>query len=358
MAQISRVHTAEIQDGEDILADLFNEEFDPIINESNSQDTRITTLENTAVLESGTNTFTGSNTFSSVLNSTGRTNLARSSDPTPQNGDIWYNSTSNIFKVRSNGVTRPVAFIGGFNAQTGTTYTVLSTDRNHTITFNSASPVAVTLPQANSTGFTDGFSFRVKNIGAGDVTITPTTSTIDGDASLILLFGQSVDIESNNTNYFSFGGKQDPVLEIKFQDQQTSGTNGGNFTTGAPRTRVVNTKVTDETGLASVSSNQMTLPAGEYLIDASAPATACDGHYLLLYNVTAGTTLCTGSGAHSSSTTQTRAFLSDKFTVAAGQALELRHECKTTRNTDGLGTAMNISGKLEIFADIRFVKIA
>jgi hypothetical protein len=86
------------------------------------------------------------------------------------------------------------------NAQVATTYTVVTGDRGKLVTFNNASPVAVTLPQAIST-FGSGWYFFVKNLGAGNVTITPTTSTIGGGATLILTTGQGALILSDGTNY-------------------------------------------------------------------------------------------------------------------------------------------------------------
>lgn len=86
------------------------------------------------------------------------------------------------------------------NAQTGTTYTVLTADRGKLLTFSNAAAVAVTLPQATST-FGDGWFVFVKNLGAGTATITPTTSTIGGAASLALTTGQWAMIVSDGTNY-------------------------------------------------------------------------------------------------------------------------------------------------------------
>lgn len=86
------------------------------------------------------------------------------------------------------------------NAQTGTTYTFLTGDRGKVVTFTNASPIAVTLPQAG-TGFEDGWFVIAKNIGAGDVTITPTTSTISGTTAITVSLGEWVLITSNGTNY-------------------------------------------------------------------------------------------------------------------------------------------------------------
>lgn len=98
--------------------------------------------------------------------------------------------------------------VGGFtehlsNAQTGTSYTILTGDRAKNLTLSNANPVAVTLPQANSSTFPDGWYVLVANKGVGLVTITPTTSTINGGASITLLTNQSCFIISDGTNYIS-----------------------------------------------------------------------------------------------------------------------------------------------------------
>jgi len=92
------------------------------------------------------------------------------------------------------------------NAQTGTSYTVLTTDFRKLVTHTNASPIAVTLLQASAT-FPTGWYYFVQNRGAGAVTITPTTSTIDGAATLVLNQNEGALIVSDGTNYFTFRGK-------------------------------------------------------------------------------------------------------------------------------------------------------
>lgn len=88
------------------------------------------------------------------------------------------------------------------NAQTGTTYTVVDGDRAKLVTFTNAASIAVTLPQAGqATTFKSGWFIDVVNLGAGTVTITPTTSTINGAATLVLLTSQGCRIVSDGTNY-------------------------------------------------------------------------------------------------------------------------------------------------------------
>lgn len=87
------------------------------------------------------------------------------------------------------------------NAQSGASYTVLSTDATKLVTFNNASSIAVTLPVATSAGFTGGFAFDVEDLGAGTVTITPTTSTINGAGNLVVTTNHGCSITSDGTNY-------------------------------------------------------------------------------------------------------------------------------------------------------------
>lgn len=96
-------------------------------------------------------------------------------------------------------------FLTQVNAQTGTTYTVLNSDLGKLLTFSNASAVAVTLPQAIG-AFAAGWFATLSNIGAGTVTITPTTSTIGGAASFELTTNKSIEIVSDGTNWMVHRG--------------------------------------------------------------------------------------------------------------------------------------------------------
>ena len=107
------------------------------------------------------------------------------------------------------------------NAQTGTTYTVVNTDCDpqgrKLLTINNSGPVAVSLPQAGAGGsFLSGCVINVENTGLGAVTITPTTSTINGAATLTLNSGAGAAIFSDATpvnlagNYWTNLGSAGP----------------------------------------------------------------------------------------------------------------------------------------------------
>lgn len=90
---------------------------------------------------------------------------------------------------------------------TAATYTVKQFDNNNLITFNRATAIAVTLPNASDLGFRAGWWTEVQSRGAGAVTITPTTATIDGAATLVLNKNQGCRIFSDGTNYFTQRGE-------------------------------------------------------------------------------------------------------------------------------------------------------
>lgn len=88
----------------------------------------------------------------------------------------------------------------GVNNQTGTSYTIAASDCGKMVTFNNAASIAVTLPAAPTAGFAN-CQFSTQNIGAGVVTVTPTTSTINGAATLVLNQNRGAQIFSDTTNY-------------------------------------------------------------------------------------------------------------------------------------------------------------
>jgi hypothetical protein len=92
------------------------------------------------------------------------------------------------------------------NAQTGTSYTYLTGDYAKLVTHTNASAIAATLPQASATFPANWFMF-VQNRGAGALTITPTTSTIDGATTLVLNQNEGALVVSDGTNYFTSRGK-------------------------------------------------------------------------------------------------------------------------------------------------------
>ncbi len=99
------------------------------------------------------------------------------------------------------------------NAQTGTNYTIASSDFGCIVLGSNASPQSYLLPQAGSAGFANGFYFVLQNngaIGQGTITVAPTSSTISTNggapaSSLALPPGFRAYIWSpDNANYDAF----------------------------------------------------------------------------------------------------------------------------------------------------------
>lgn len=89
------------------------------------------------------------------------------------------------------------------NAQTGTSYTIVAGDCGKLVTFSNASATAITLPQATGS-FVAPCQVYMRNLGAGVVTVTPTTSTIDGLTSMGLAQFQEVTAISDSTNWQTY----------------------------------------------------------------------------------------------------------------------------------------------------------
>jgi hypothetical protein len=167
-----------------------------------------------------------------VVSVSGGGNVSNAGTPTGGQAAEWSNATT-ILGVPVTGTgsyakgTAPTitnGFFSATNAQTGTTYTILASDNQKLITFNNAASIAVTLPQATTSGFTAGAVFHLRNLGVGTVTVTPTTSTIDGAATLVLPTKSAVDIYSDGTNYATHSGFPNPMTTAG--DLLYGGTNG------------------------------------------------------------------------------------------------------------------------------------
>lgn len=140
------------------------------------------------------------------------------------------------------------------------------------------------------------------------------------------------------------------------RDEKASGAAGGTFTSGAWQTRTLNTAKTNQISGASLASNQFTLPAGDYYIEATAPCKRGNENQLRLRNITDGTTQLVGANTNANSDDTSRghslATLSGRFSLAAAKTFELQHRCALTRSADGFGEA-NSFGEAEVYAEVR-----
>jgi hypothetical protein len=140
------------------------------------------------------------------------------------------------------------------------------------------------------------------------------------------------------------------------REEQSSGVQGGTFTSGADRTRVLNTKVSDLDGIVSLASNQFTLQAGTWLIQWSAPAYKVDSHQSFLYNISDGAEASRGTVELSPNATApggpgaTRSIGRAIVTIGASKAFDIRHRCQTTQATNGFGNSGSFGN--EVYSEV------
>lgn len=174
-------------------------------------------------------------------------NLPAASEP----GRIFFASDTGAV-YRDNGSTWDEVGIGSVselvNAQTGTTYTVVVGDLAKLLTLSNGSAVAVTLPEATSP-FDAGWYADVRNLGVGTVTITPTTSTINGASTLVLLTGESARIISDGTDY-----QVTDLVRVAFAESAVTGL-VSDLAGKVPTTRTIST-TTPLTGGGDLSANR------------------------------------------------------------------------------------------------------
>lgn len=143
-------------------------------------------------------------------------------------------------------------------------------------------------------------------------------------------------------------------------DQKSQGTAGGGSSAGV-NTRTLNTIIgTNEITGSSLSSNQITLPAGTYEITFSAPAHKPIGHKAYLYNVTDSDVLAVGKSEYNANTTfycttQSEGFI--KTELAGTKVIELRHYIGSAQATNGLGVATDATGLVERYSEVIIRKL-
>lgn len=190
------------------------------------------------------------------------------------------------------------------------------------------------------------------NTVTGAAVVGVTSSAGAGDSGKIPKLNASGLIDPS---MLSGGGAGDIII---LQDQKSDGTAGGTFTTGAWRTRDLNTEVVDSGGNCTLASNQFTLNSGTYRIQAFASCRDVDMNVLRLQNITDSSTTVTGMSIEASSGQGTKqALLFGRFTIAASKVFELQHLSGATKATNGFGYPASL-GLTEIYSTVILVKEA
>ncbi len=172
--------------------------------------------------------------------------------------------------------------------------------------------------------------------------------------------GEVLTAASLNAN-LSFASTNAGPIAI-FNETQASGTSGGTFTSGSYVKRTLNTTVVNQITSCTLTSSVISLPAGTYLVIASAPAYNCNQHQTKLRNTTDSTDIQFGSSELAyrdagGNMPTNRSELQTVFVLTGTKNIELQHRCTTTQNTNGLGVDAGF-GNNNTYAQITITKIA
>lgn len=146
-----------------------------------------------------------------------------------------------------------------------------------------------------------------------------------------------------------------PVTYLLFQEQAVSGTAGGDFTSGAWRTRGLNTEMVDDFAFGALGSGQVTLQPGTYRFRGIAAGHYVNRHQTRLQNITAGTTVAPGMTAYSpaaAGSSQTVSEVAGRFAIGSATVFELQHRAETTQVANGFGIASSFG--TEVYSQLEF----
>ena len=130
----------------------------------------------------------------------------------------------------------------------------------------------------------------------------------------------------------------------------------GSYTTGAWRTRDLDTEISDEDDIVSISSNQFTLQAGNYLIHFGCSMFHINKHAIRLQNITDGSTAGVGN-PNNGYTYSPLLFTTGtcRVSIASAKAFEVQGYPSITKATNGMGYNMDNgachSVRVEIFKE-------
>lgn len=146
---------------------------------------------------------------------------------------------------------------------------------------------------------------------------------------------------------------------LHVREEQAAGVNGtSTMTTGAWRTRVLNTVTTNEISGASLASNQISLPAGVFYGIGRCCNYSSNYTIIKFRNVTDSADLMIGDNCYFSTATagadDTQSWLevSGRFTLAAAKTIELQMQSSAAGRNIGINL-----GVINVYSDVKIFKV-
>lgn len=115
--------------------------------------------------------------------------------------------TNKTIDGASNTITNVVASDLTLNAQTGTAYTLVLTDKNKLVTLSNASAITLTVPTNASVAFPTGSQINIQTIGAGAVGVVGDTGvTVNGTGTGLRAQWSAATLVKSATNTWTLIG--------------------------------------------------------------------------------------------------------------------------------------------------------
>jgi hypothetical protein len=209
---------------------------------------------------------------------------------------------------------------------------------------NTLAELTVTLTAADISGPPTGFF---------NITLTPGAHATDE----VELYAAWIEYSSTSAN----AGSENVTGTGQWRDEKSSTSEGGTFTSGSWQTRTLQTEALNTITGASLASNQITLPAGTYEIDAYARAYRVGKHQAKLRDTTGAADLILGVpgvSQNASDYAECPSVIKGRFTLSVESDLEIQHRCATTQNTNGFGAGTADLGVTGVFCDVTIRKIS
>ena len=190
-------------------------------------------------------------------------------------------------------------------------------------------------------------SIRLNGSTSGYVEIdAPATA---GSNTLVLPTGNGTNgqyLQTNGSGSLSWATVTPALFESYaiIADQKAAFTDAGTFSSGAWRTRDLNTEIADPDGIVSISSNQFTLTAGTYLIKWSCPAYNVYRHLSRLQDITNSVTRGYGTSmfAYSPDNGNNHSLGLARVSPTGSTVYQIQHHCTVTGPGNGFGVSSEI----------------
>lgn len=243
--------------------------------------------------------------------------------------------------------------IAGTDTGTANAYVVSIT--NYPPSLSNGTRLLFTAAHANTGG---ACTINVNGLGAVSILTSQGLNPSAGDISTTAI----TELRYNGTNFVLKTFLQ-PFVSVSYQ--QPNGTNGGEVASTNTWVKYpLNTLVQDTAGIASLTSNQITLPAGTYKVRGNFQIYNFSYVGMFrLYNTTNSAVIAYSQNVNCDGASQVGVAIEEQeFTLSASSVLEVDYIAESKNNSYDLGVSTGAdgitTGTVERYGNITFTKVA